>query len=72
MLHNLGRVVATAAVAASVPNPLLTSLLDRHAASDWGDLDGKRSQVETPRHLNPSQLRLTNQVAFSHPFCCVS
>jgi hypothetical protein len=32
----------------------------------------KRSQVETPRHLNPSQLRLTNQVAFSHPFCCVS
>jgi hypothetical protein len=41
MLHNLGRVVATAAVAASVPHPLLTSLLDRHAASDWGDLDAE-------------------------------
>ncbi len=39
MLHNLGRVVATAAVAASVPHSLITSLLDRHAASDWGDLD---------------------------------
>jgi hypothetical protein len=39
MLHTLGRVVATAAVAAAVPQPLLTSLLDRHAASDWGDLD---------------------------------
>ena len=41
MLHNLGRVVATAAVAASVPHPLLTTLLDRHAASDWGDLDAE-------------------------------
>ncbi len=41
MLHNLGRVVATAAVAASVPHLLLTSLLDRHAASDWGDLDAE-------------------------------
>ena len=30
MLHNLGRVVATAAVAASVPHPLITSLLDRN------------------------------------------
>jgi len=41
MLHTLGRVVATAAVAAAVPQPLLTSLLDRHAASDWGDLDAE-------------------------------
>jgi hypothetical protein len=41
MLHNLGRVVATATVAASVPHPLITSLLDRHAASDWGDLDAE-------------------------------
>ena len=38
MLHNLGRVVATAAVAAAVPRPVITTLLDRHAASDWGDL----------------------------------
>jgi hypothetical protein len=41
MLHNLGRIVATDAVAASVPHPLLTTLLDRHAASDWGDLDAE-------------------------------
>jgi hypothetical protein len=41
MLHNLGRVVATAAVAAAVPHPLITSLLDRHAASDWGYLDAE-------------------------------
>ena len=39
MLHNLGRVVATAAVAAVVPRSLITALLDRHAAGDWGDLD---------------------------------
>ena len=39
MRHSLGRVVATAAVAASVPEPVNISLLDRHAASDWGDLD---------------------------------
>ena len=39
MLHNLGRVVATAAVAAAVPHSLITALLDRHAAGDWGDLD---------------------------------
>jgi hypothetical protein len=38
MLHNLGRVVATAAVAADVPPSLITALLDRHAAGDWGDL----------------------------------
>jgi hypothetical protein len=38
MRHNLGRVVATAAVAASVPHHQITALLDRHAAGDWGDL----------------------------------
>jgi hypothetical protein len=35
MGHNLGRVVATAAV----PHHQITILLDRHAAGDWGDLD---------------------------------
>ena len=35
MRHNLGRVVATAAVAATVPHHLITALLDRHAAGDW-------------------------------------
>jgi hypothetical protein len=39
MRHNLGRVVATAAVAAAVPHHQITALLDRHAAGDWGDLD---------------------------------
>ena len=39
MRHNLGRVVATAAVAAAVPHDLITALLDRHATGDWGDLD---------------------------------
>ena len=39
MLHNLGRVVATAAVAAAVPHHQITALLDRHATGDWGDLD---------------------------------
>jgi hypothetical protein len=39
MRHNLGRVVATAAVAATVHHHQITALLDRHAAGDWGDLD---------------------------------
>ncbi|MFO0018027.1 MAG: hypothetical protein ACK52U_15925 [Synechococcaceae cyanobacterium] len=34
MLHNLGWVVATAAV----PHHQITALLDRHAAGDWGEL----------------------------------
>ena len=38
MRHNLGRVVATAALAAAVPQQQITALLDRHSAGDWGDL----------------------------------
>ena len=51
MLHNLGRVVATAAVAASVPHQQITALLDRHAAGDWGDLseDDKTANDEAAR-----------------------
>jgi hypothetical protein len=39
MRQSLGRVVATAAVAAAVPHALITALLDRHATGNWGDLD---------------------------------
>jgi hypothetical protein len=39
MLHNLGLVDATAALAAAVPHHQITALLDRHALGDWGDLD---------------------------------
>jgi hypothetical protein len=38
MLHNLGRVVASAAVAAAVPHHQITALLDRHASGDWGEI----------------------------------
>lgn len=41
MRHSLGRVVATAAVAASVPEAVIVGLLDRHVARDWGDLDAE-------------------------------
>jgi hypothetical protein len=41
MLHNLGRVVATAALAAAVPHHQITALLDRHTSGDWGDLDAE-------------------------------
>jgi len=41
MRHSLGRVVATAAVAASVPEEVIIGLLDRHASGEWGDLDGE-------------------------------
>jgi hypothetical protein len=39
MSHNLGCVVATAALAAAVPQQQITALLDRHSVGDWGDLD---------------------------------
>jgi hypothetical protein len=44
-------VVATAAVAAAVPPALITALLDRHAAGDWGDLseDDKAANNEAAR-----------------------
>ena len=41
MRHSLGKVVATAAVAAAVPHEVITNLLDRHAARDWGDLEAE-------------------------------
>jgi hypothetical protein len=41
MRYSIGRVVATAAVAASVPEQVIIGLLDRHAARDWGDLDAE-------------------------------
>jgi hypothetical protein len=51
MLHHLGRVAATAAVAADVPHALINALLDRHAAGDWGDLseDEKAANEEAAR-----------------------
>jgi hypothetical protein len=51
MLHNLGRVVATAAVAAAVPHHQITALLDRHAAGDWGEIseDDKAANDEAAR-----------------------
>ena len=39
MRHSLGRIVATAAVAAAVPHEVIVGLLDRHACRDWGELD---------------------------------
>jgi hypothetical protein len=41
MRHSLGRVVATAALAASVLEAVIVGLLDRHAARDWGDLNAE-------------------------------
>ena len=51
MRHNLGRVVATAALAAAVPQQQITALLDRHSAGDWGDLsaDDKAANDDAAR-----------------------
>jgi hypothetical protein len=51
MRHNLGRVVATAAVAAAVPHHQITALLDRHAAGDWGEIsdDDKAANDQAAR-----------------------
>jgi hypothetical protein len=50
MRHSLGRVVATAAVAASVPEEVIIGLLDRHASRDWGDLDGEDKEANDADH----------------------
>ncbi len=50
MRHSLGRVVATAAVAASVPEEVIIGLLDRHAARDWGELDAEDKATNDADH----------------------
>ncbi len=49
MRHSLGRVVATVAVAASVPEAVMVGLLDRHVARDWGDLDVEEKASKATR-----------------------
>jgi hypothetical protein len=50
MRHSLGRVVATAAVASSVPEEVIIGLLDRHAARDWGELDAEDKATNDADH----------------------
>ena len=50
MRHSLGRVVATAAIAAAVPEAVIVGLLDRHAARDWGDLDAEGKAANDSDH----------------------
>ena len=51
MRHSLGKVVATAAVAAVVSHEVIISLLDRHAARDWGDLDAEDKAANNSDHV---------------------
>ncbi len=48
--HSLGRIVATAAVAATNPHAVITGLLERHAAGDWGDLDPDEKATNDAAH----------------------
>ena len=50
MRHSLGKVVATAAVAAAVSHEVIISLLDRHAARDWGNLDAEDNAANNSDH----------------------
>jgi len=50
MRHSLGRVVATAAIAAAVSEAVIVGLLDRHAARDWGDLDAEDNAANDADH----------------------
>ena len=50
MRHSLGKVVATAAVAAAVPHDVIVGLLDRHAGRDWGDLDAEDKAANDSDH----------------------
>ena len=50
MRHSLGRVVATTAIAAEVPEAVIISQLDRHAVSYWGDLDAEDKAANNSDH----------------------
>ena len=50
MRHPLGRVVATAAIVAAVPETVIIGLLDRHAARDWGNLDAEDKAANEADH----------------------
>ena len=50
MRHPPGRVVATAAIAAAVPEAVIIGLLDRHAVRDWGDLDAEDKAANDSDH----------------------
>ena len=51
MRHSLGRVVATATVAAAVPHAVIVGLLDRHAVEPNGALfDHAVFRVKNPRN----------------------
>ncbi len=50
MRHSLGRVVASATIAAAVPEAVILGLLDRHAARDWGDLNAEDKAVNDADH----------------------
>ncbi len=52
MRHSLGKVVATAAVAAAVPHEVIVGLLDRHAVRDWGDLDAEDRAANDSDHTH--------------------
>jgi hypothetical protein len=50
MRHSLGKVVTTAAIAASVPESVIIGLLDRPSADDWGDLDAEDKAANHADH----------------------
>jgi len=50
MRHSLGRVVATAAIAGAVPEAVITGLLDRHGARNWGELDAEDKAANDADH----------------------
>jgi hypothetical protein len=55
MRHSLGRVVATAAIAAAVREAVIIGLLDRYAARDWGELDAvRRNRSRVHESLQPT------------------
>jgi hypothetical protein len=62
MRHSVGRVVATAAVAASVPEAVIIGLLDRHAAGEWGDIDVEDRAANEADH-NQARGRLFSSYA---------
>jgi len=62
MRHSLGKVVATAAVAAVVPHEVIVGLLDRHGAREWGDLDAEDKAANDADHSH-AQGRLFSSYA---------
>ena len=71
MRHSQGRVVATVAIAAPVPEALLIAPLARHVARDWDDLDAEDKAAKNADRRHAEKLLLSSYDSEEHGTICI-